>query len=358
MEPPPGWNTSCLEASSIRARLPPTLPETSHLVFEAKARMEEIEFQRDEESAAMSNRLHALVAEYKRRDQSFVDRYTKCLEQLSCLTGLVNTHPWATPCRGVVDREIFYKAGVTIKFYPDTGPFAAHGDSTDEEADTPRLSPTATTNKPRNSPEAPSFSPLSNIHCSPKPTPKPVSQPPEARPRKRPKRSPSPDELALDSSSSPSVGSTGQKVNGPLSRTPQQAPSRKPLPTHGRRKQTTQPPSTPVITTTTIATSTTQPRPPSTSSSPLSSPSSSFIPPTPPPGTKGTIISAPLSNSNPSSNSKTTPAAKKKKTANRRGPPAALPCLECRRRKVRCSRGSPQCERCERMGRACSYPDV
>ncbi|KAK3296445.1 uncharacterized protein B0H64DRAFT_398276 [Chaetomium fimeti] len=378
MESPPGQNEPDLDASSIRARLPPALSATSDLVLVAKfkARMEEIELQRDEESAAMSNRLHALVRDYKRRDQLFVDRYTECLEQLSRLPSVPNTHPCAKPCRGVVDREIFGDAGVIVRFYPDPSPLFSHGDTTDEETDPLKPSHTATTNNHRTPSEAPSFSPLSSIRYSPAPTPKRVPSPSVARPRKRPKRSPSPDELALDSSSSPSVGSAAQKTNGSLSRTPQQVSSRKPLPTDGRRKQTTQPTSTPAMTANTITITTAPPPPPPPpreSSSPLSSASSSSsAPPTPGPGprTKPTPIPVPVPVINPSSasasalasssitNRKPASTAKKAKAANRGGPPAPLPCLECRRRKVRCSRARPRCERCERTGWACAYPDA
>jgi hypothetical protein len=129
MEPPPGHNTPVSDTSSIHARLSPVLPTTSDLALEAelKVRLEEIAQQRDDESAAMSDRLHALVKLYKERDQSFVDRYKECLEQVSRLPRDATIHSLVKPCREVVDQEIFYEAGVFIRFYPDTSLHLLHG---------------------------------------------------------------------------------------------------------------------------------------------------------------------------------------------------------------------------------------
>ncbi|KAH6627457.1 hypothetical protein F5144DRAFT_575900 [Chaetomium tenue] len=420
---PPGRDAPVSDASY--APLPPPPPATSDLVLEAvlKARLEEIEQQRDDESAAMSDRLHALVKLYKRRDQSLVDRYTEYLEQASRLPPAASVRPWLKPCRGVVDHEIFYEAGVIVKFCPDPSRHLLRGDDTDEETEAPQLSEKTATKNPRSSPRAPSFSPLSSLGCSPeptpKPTPKPASRPSEPQPRKRTKRPPSPDELALDSTPSSSVGSTSQRADGSLSRTSHIQPSRKPLPTykplstHKRRKQTSHRVSATIMTTPITAT-TAQTSPPPASSSPLSSPSPPSTTGSTPPQAKPTPIPIPIpatlnSNADPdptsasevansdsdsssssasatASNPNLTPTTKtnppppkpnttktKTKPQNtinqRRGgssgsslpPPLPAPspsCLECRRRKVRCSRDRPRCELCSRFGRDCAYPGV
>jgi hypothetical protein len=89
----------------------------SILEAEIKARIEQIEFWRDEESAAMSERLHSLVMEYKRRDQALVDRHTGCLEDLFRRLPTARTLPWAARCREAVERETFVQGGVAIEFY-------------------------------------------------------------------------------------------------------------------------------------------------------------------------------------------------------------------------------------------------
>jgi hypothetical protein len=129
--------------------LPVTTPESA-LEAELKARLEEIEWQRDEESTAMCYRLHFLVMEYKRRDQSYVDRYTECLDQvLHHFPGLANTRPWAKPCRAAVERQFFSTEGLAIKFYPSTDnrppPSSPHGDNVTEQEAVTNVKPPSTT---------------------------------------------------------------------------------------------------------------------------------------------------------------------------------------------------------------------
>ncbi|KAK3309808.1 uncharacterized protein B0T15DRAFT_15310 [Chaetomium strumarium] len=286
----------------------PAHPAGFELALEAecKARLEEIEWQRDEESAAMRNRLYSLVMEYKRRDQSFVDRYTECLEQLTRrLPVVANTSPWAKPCRGVAEWETFYRGGIAIRFYPSTGSslLVPHGDNAGGETVTPRKFPSniATTSAKYPPYEfSPSSSPLSSVPCSPEPVSRLAPDTREARPRKQLKRPLSPDELAFGSSSSP-PGAAGQKTTS--CHIPQQEPGCELLSTHDQ-KQSTQ------------STKTNQ-----RASTPTQQPPS--------------VFSAPL------------PCLK----VDRR-----VPCLECRRRRVKCSRGRPRCRECKRQGNLCRYP--
>ncbi|KAK4235728.1 hypothetical protein C8A03DRAFT_36423, partial [Achaetomium macrosporum] len=208
MDPQPDRDPPFSDAST---HVLPGHPAGFELALEAecKARLEEIEWQRDEESAAMRNRLYSLVMEYKRRDQSFVDRYTECLEQLTRrLPAVANTRPWAKPCRGVAEWETFYRGGIAIRFYPSTGNslLVPHGDNAEGETVTPRKFPSNITTTNAEYPPcefSPSSSPLSSVPCSPEPVSRLAPDTREARPRKQLKRPLSPDELAFGSSSSP-----------------------------------------------------------------------------------------------------------------------------------------------------------
>lgn len=168
--------TSSLPDPCIRSpQRAPTTPESA-LEAELKARLDEIEWQRDEESAAMCYRLHFLVMEHKRRDQSYVDRYTECLDQvLHHLPGLANTRPWAKPCRAAVEREFFSKDGLAIKFYPSTDicppPPPRHGDDVTERE-------TATNSKHPST--ATSTSTTATTTAAPQPSPTPTQQQPSS----------------------------------------------------------------------------------------------------------------------------------------------------------------------------------
>jgi hypothetical protein len=69
----------------------------------------------------MRDRLHAMVVEYKRADQGFVNEHAAYLNELSArYPDEVTSLKWAKPCLGVPDRELFARGGIAIKYPPSS----------------------------------------------------------------------------------------------------------------------------------------------------------------------------------------------------------------------------------------------
>lgn len=253
-------DTQSARGTPLSSEFPSSSPASSvtsesPLETEIKARIDEIERQRDEESAAMSNRLYSLIMEYKRRDQALVDRHTKHLDRLSRrLPAVAKTRLWAMPCRGVVEREFFFQGGLAIKFYPSTLtslPPPQAGTVERETVTTWKLASTTTAvaTKPTAYPQHSEFSslllssPLSKVGSPSDPIPGQLlaaPHTPEAQLLKRPKRPPSPDELTLIPSA---ISPPTADQNKEISEIPEQGPRRKRTRTDGRKqpKQPRQP---------------------------------------------------------------------------------------------------------------------
>ncbi len=286
----------------------PLVPSETAFEAELRARIEEIEWQRDEESAALSDRLYFHVMEFRRRDQVLVDRQAECLKQLALrLPAVAKSRAWATPCKGVADTESFRHEDITIQVYPsppvglpipDDARVARANDTTPTIPSTTTTTTTTTNAEKSRLGSLLSSDVLHSSEANPKSAPfKSAPGASDMQSRKHTTRSPSPDELAPTSTASPVIAA---KKSSKGSRMPPQKSRRKPVSAQSRKR-------------------------------PLSQPAQRLPTPTQQP-------------------SPTTPAPRPVSNTNRR-----LSWDQCRKRKERCSRDRPECSTCKDKGRLCTY---
>ncbi|KAK0746875.1 hypothetical protein B0T18DRAFT_161867 [Schizothecium vesticola] len=236
-------------------RSPSIVPRSFHVdpattssayIATIKAKLDDVEHRRGRACVAMRDRLHALIVEYKRADQGFVDEHAAYLNQLSArCPDEVTSLDWVKPCLGVPDRELFARGGIAIKYHPLSDPSGlgpqVRGPSPSPSAQqslSPLLATSGLSSTLSSAPPSPGQMPDPET-----PTSKPIAPDKPTLPllpRKRSATATSPsssssDELTSDLQPPPQPET--KKRSRPIPHTPTST-SRKPLRTSRRGRQT------------------------------------------------------------------------------------------------------------------------